>query len=328
MKSLPNMNGGELLLSFIQIATVSAAITFNAPQPCDWVDIRSADIPEDTEILNLAGCTDIKPQVGALAHLYQLKKIVIRNTKMSEFPNITEAGSTLRDITMDHNNISVINPLYFIGLDKLEIVNLGRNPYLDHLPDVPQFNTVREFYLQQSAYKKLVQLSHASNTKKLAFDNNVDVAHVDKQELSFYSVLQILGLDGNQIQVFPDAALVKNELIEIRVRNCLQLHSAPVLHMVALRTIGRLDIRDTPRLKMLPTLCHENLGSLTIKVSGSGLKLCDCRNAWLKQAAEAGANIEAVDSSTTCGGLKWHDISTTQLLSVCTDGKYIYTNPI
>jgi hypothetical protein len=311
-----------LLYSVSFVSYVQTQITYAPPSPCTWVSIISADIPANTQYLNLMGCKNIKPQEGALTHLYQLNKIAIANTDITEFPNITEVGSTLTDITMYNNNISYVNPAYFIGFTALKFVNLGTNKFLAHLPDIPQFSTVTHFFIQKSAYRSIPQLSHAGEVVTLAMDLSIALTDFDKDDLKQFPKLVILGLDGHQFRMLPDVRHVSATLGTFRSGWALQMRVAPVLHTVALRTIGILDLRSTSNLHILPTLCHERLATLTIKVLGSGLDFCDCSNAWMKEAADGGATLEGMDINTTCGGLKWIDITITQLLAVCTTEPY------
>ena len=70
-------------------------------------------------------------------------------------------------------------------------------------------------------------------------------------------------------------------------------------------------------VKFVPTFCHENLAVLTLNVRGSPVDLCNCRNAWMKQAEESGANIFVDDMA--CSGNMWKVMTLKELLDVCID---------
>ena len=289
-----------------------APITYKPSLPCDWVDINSTAIPNDTETLNIVSCKDLKPQEGALAHLYQLKTIIITGTNIAEFPNVTEVGDTLKTIYFYNNNISYINPDYFIGLDNVQTLNLGTNPYLDYIPDVPQLQAVKTLSLRGNAFTKIPQLSNAINLQELKMNVMEKLTKVDREDLKFFLQLTTLNINHNVLTEIPDYGLLNNTLQTVRLRDGLMTSSSP-FHTLSMRNIKHLDVSLTPALSVLSTLCHEDLTSLSIDVSGSHVQLCDCRNVWLKQAAEAGAIITA-DTDTECD---WHNATVMELLNNC-----------
>jgi hypothetical protein len=312
-----------LLYVISDVSDAQVTLTkYAPPTPCTWVSIVSALIPPDTQHLSLLNCKNIKPQEGALTHLYQLSKITIAHTGITEFPNITEVGSTLADITMYNNNISYVNPAYFIGFQVLTSVNLGTNWLLAHLPDIPQFSTVMHFLMPRCSYRAIPKLSHAGEVVTLAMDYGTVLTDFDKEDLRHYPKLEILGLNGHQLHALPDVRYVNATLGTLRTGSAMQMTLAPAWHTVALRTLGSLDLRNTVNLRILPTLCHENLAKLNIQILGSGLDFCDCSNAWMKEAAGGGATLDGMNINTTCGGLKWLDSTIAQLIAVCTIEPY------
>ena len=302
--------------------SLTSATYYENPEPCYWRDINSTAIPADTTSLEVTRCWDLNPQPGALAHLYQLNKLTIAHTRISEFPNISEVGDTLTNIQFYLNNISYINPDYLAALPKLNVLNLAKNTYLDHIPDVPQLSMLKDISVSGTAFQRIPQLTNAGGSLLHLYLHGIPtLKSIDKNDLLPYPKLQTISITQNNLDKLPDFSFISGTIKVVNL-SFGKMSSAPTLHTLAMRTVESLDVSDSPHLGILPTLCHENLGSLTVHVSGSGLKLCDCRNAWMKQAAEAGANIGSVDRNTTCGGLNWHDVTTTQLLSVCTKEQY------
>ena len=304
---------GILSLCCTFTIVTSALLHYKAPIPCNWIEINSTAIPDDTERLTISACKNLEPQPGALVHLYQLKRIFIVSSRITEFPNITEVGRTVVEIQFYHNNISYINPDFLVGFERLAYLNLGSNPYLAYIPDVPQLSTVISLFVKDTAFSRAPQLTHATNLQLLSIGELPNMKHMAKEDLILYPNLKTIKLVSNYLSEVPDFSLISDTLETVYLEES-NIASAPPLHTLSMRNIKHLDVSLTPALSVLSTLCHEDLTSLSIDVSGSHVQLCDCRNVWLKQAAEAGAIITA-DTDTECD---WHNATVMELLSTCT----------
>jgi hypothetical protein len=251
--------------------------------------------------------------------LFQVYRITMYGCGLRELPDFRAVNESLEEIHAYGNNITYVNPQYLQELGKLRLLNLGTNPYLTHVPDIPELSSLRILTLKTTGFQRLPQLRMNSNLLTLNINGMQNLKHIHRADLKLYPMVRAINLNDNQLKTIPDFGMVNRTLATLRMAGGI-MSSAPATHMIGLRSLGTLDVSGAPHLEVVPSLCPENVAGLSMRMGGSALRLCDCRNAWLKQAAEAGANIEAANA--TCGGLSWHSLTTQQLLQVCTDGSY------
>jgi Leucine-rich repeat (LRR) protein len=279
---------------------------------CNLTSFPSTIAPEET-IVEFNNCPFSEIYPGEIDYLTALiELIMINNPRITNFPNLTAVAGTLQSLRMGDCSVTYIPPELLSPLVNLKKLNLARNQ-LTVLPIVPELTQMTNLLMRQNRLTEVPDVT-AWTTLEFVDLSDMPITSVDPESFAGLNQLATLKLEYLTFTELPRLEVQQDQL------NRLDLSGSSIALMPAhttavLRNLTILNLVDTAQLEFLPTLCTRDLPSLSIDVSGSGLRLCDCRHAWLRAAVEAGATVTA--HPTVCWGQDWASMTTAHFLTYC-----------
>ena len=270
-------------------------------------------IPSSSTVVNLATNKITNISDNAFSHLYQLQELYLQKNKLRVLPNLTSVATSLKILSLYGNNIEEISAAQLDPLVNLQELRLGDHKTLSQVPTIGHMHALKYLGLSICAFKEFPPVNNLHSLGQLTLRNNL-ITKVAANKLSGLDSLWELDLKKNDITEFPNFYEVGDTLKNLHLEDNPNLNRASAVHVGSLITLMLLKLDNDP-LEYLPTTCTANITNLAITAIGSGLKLCDCDNVWLKQATENGASISVNDM--TCGSKMWSALSTAELLAIC-----------
>ena len=141
----------------------------------------------------------------AFAGIHTLQRMSLIDTGLSSMPPLTPVKNTLRNLCLDHNNISYVPPGYFLGFNKLGTLSMNSNLLLE-VPDVyPLLNTITKLFLNTN---HVLSISGGLNGTTYPLMRYISLAGnaitmFDSDMMSFWPLLKLLILSGNRIVYLP-----------------------------------------------------------------------------------------------------------------------------
>ena len=273
-----------------------------------------ADIDTTETEVSILYCPLHEIPAGALDHLTSLERFRLTNMPtLQAFPNVTAVGSTLTNLELWNNAISYINPDFLNALVVLLQLNLAKNTFLSSIPDVPNLASLKQLYIHGNNFTEVPHLTDSQSVRTLDISDN-PIITIKKEDFEIMKAIKVLKLKESTVDELPDFFHL-SKLVDLYLDGS-SLKVMPAHHTVVLAGLQELSLRDTVQLEFVPTLCSKQPEELNIDISGSGLRLCHCHNAWLKAAAEAGATV-TMQTAAMCGEQAWYNMSTAQFMDAC-----------
>jgi len=175
--------------------------------------------------------------------------------------------------------------------------------------------TLQEVVLEKNniMYINSTWMNALHNLRSLTIIRNPSLDHIP--DIKGMPYLLALDFDSNNLSSIPNIINCTN-LATLGLNNNFHITRVTTFQSSLLSSVSSLQIDDAAELVFLPSTCPKSVSTFDVIVHDTSLDLCDCRNAWLKNAKERGAYIGA--TSVKCDGSYWSDLSIDQLLAVCT----------
>ena len=141
------------------------------------------------------------------------------------------------------------------------------------------------------------------------------ITSIPTGSFSYLNFLTVFTASNTGIEEMPDWTGVEDTLKQLVIINSPAFTKAAPGRMAILKGLDMLQIKSTP-IEHIPTTCPYDPAAFEVHTTGSPLKVCDCNNAWIKQAHKMGM-ITVIADQICDDGNSWLDMSTAQLLEVC-----------
>lgn len=228
-----------------------------------------------------------------------------------------------KNIPVNESNVRIcycpfigITPGSFDYLTNLESLTLNDMPTLKNFPNltgVAETLQLVQLYNNDIRYINTSYINALINVVLISLTGNKKLNYLPN--LHGLSKLEQIYLLNTGISSLPDFNEIAPSLniVILNFANGIMQYASPA-NSAALFKLKVLNLNHLTNLEFLPTTCprHRNI---RLDGIGSGLKWCDCRHAWIKEAAEEGAVVNM--DYTECKGKVWSSISTAEFIDVC-----------
>ena len=266
---------------------------------CEYVNVSNVppltevptNIPAAETVVTLTN-NAIASLDGQLDHMTNLQQLNIKINKLATMPKLSaSAGSTLTVLLLTRNEISEVCLVDLMPLSSLVTLQLHHNK-LKVFPDLSPLGDTLDF---------------------LGMESN-GMTTVPAERLKPLVKLTTLKLSSNSLTALPDVSALSGSLTTFQVNNNL-LERVGANEMQALNGITAVGLKNS-LISSLPNVCFDTPTKLDLR--GSALDLCECSNAWLKQAEED-CSLTLVITDGMCSGTAtaWSAMTYAQLNTVC-----------
>ena len=276
------------------------------------------DIPSGIEELCLSGNSIYEVKNETVFRFQNLKKLDLSHNVLTEFPDVQAVGETLESIILSFNVITHINPAYVNALVKIKTIDMAKNNLIHGFPYVTgPAETLDTLLLSNSDLQDMPPVNQFKNLKVLKLQSNY-IRHIDAESFQGLTSLKEINLAKLQISEVPDLTAAKDSLEILNLKDCPNIQRIQSGNFAQLQNVVGLNL-NLMKVKLFPTLCSRDVSALSVRAHSSDLDVCDCQNAWMKQAVENGAMISMDDKK--CGDRLWSEMSLDELLKNCTNSR-------
>jgi len=259
-------------------------------------------------------CVLLYCMVGSASYTFTYK--LLQSCQETDFPLNVPTRTTILKIcycpitTVPAGALDQLTALKEIHFEK--IPELTMFPNLTGVADTLEVLVLRHINL---VYINPTWLNALHKLLKLTIEDSPIDYIPDVQGLSN---LQALTLIDTNFRAIPHLVSCTN-LTELILERNRYIGSISQFRSSFLTNVKKLHVSDVTDLVILPTTCPKDVSGLEIVVNELCLDICDCRNVWLKNAAERSATVHVFD--VKCSLNRWVDSSTEELISVCHGGE-------
>lgn len=305
------MNSAIVILILTYCNAVSAEGYYSSNQ--NLVNIPEG-IPNETTYLDLRN--NIIEAIESFPQLPVVITLKLENNLLEEFPNLENISTTIAEIHLDDNRISLVRAERLAALTSIERIHLKRNR-ITIFPQVDTLTTILYLYLDGNPLKGVPRLGKFGESLVWLLMEGCGIDRLDPIAMSNLKKLNVLSLASNNLTTLPDVSSSPSTFIQMTISN------NPI------REIARDDLMKMPQLRLLkvdnmlfrrlPNFCHTPLNGF-IEDGTSFPVHCDCHAQWLKIGMAA--NFRIIGASPTCVspphlvGLPWNMVNMSDM--VCT----------
>ena len=266
------------MIFYVFIVLTSLVITANCVTIKTINNERIADFSDEasgTKTLNARSKNAEKINTTSLLHLTSVKTIVLKNNKLSEFPDFRPVADILKSLNLEQNKITHINPDYVSDFKALEFLLITWNK-ITSFPSVQWPDTMQRIEIGGNPLSEVPRFDNL--TGYLGIGKCRKIKNINMESFRGMKISEFNAYESSIIS-FPNFKHVADTLKEIRLSKIPTLNYSGNVELAILKKVKYLNILDT-NIKLLTSTCPEN--NDTIRIDANTLDLCSCQMIWLK----------------------------------------------
>ena len=199
---------------------------------------------------------------------------------LKEFPNVKNAGPTLQELHLNHNQISKIDISILEQLISLMHLDLAYNRLTAFEDVVGPSNTLVFLNLEHNSLSTIPRLEMLGRKLKTLNMNRNDFTKATKNDFVWFKSMEKLNLFRTNLRVFPSMSGMGGSLVEL-VLTDNNIHTLPLSDLAQMRSIKYVYMNNN-EVSTIPNLCLVPSVDLAVAFFVSAPLVCDCRMRWLK----------------------------------------------